>query len=92
MLANSSKFHSKIPIFRCRSAFKLIEINDRAKLLTPGKTVIDCGAAPGSWTQIAVEKTNSDGKQKGKPQGFVIGLDLLNIHPVEVGSEMVEFL
>lgn len=71
-------------LFRCRSAFKLIEINERSKILQPGQTVIDCGAAPGSWTQIAVSETNADGKQTKKPTGFVIGLDLLTIHPIEV--------
>lgn len=72
--------------FRCRSAFKLIEINERAKILQPGQTVVDCGAAPGSWTEIAVNETNANGKQKNKPKGFVIGLDLLTIHPIEVGA------
>lgn len=71
-------------IFRCRSAFKLIEINDRTKLLQPGHTVIDCGAAPGSWTEVAVNATNANGQMKNKPQGFVIGIDRLLIHPIEV--------
>lgn len=70
---------------RCRSAFKLIEINDRSKILQPGQTVIDCGAAPGSWTEVAVNATNANAKIKNKPQGFVIGVDLLMIHPIEVG-------
>lgn len=71
-------------IFRCRSAFKLIEINDRTKLLQPGQTVIDCGAAPGSWTEVAVNATNANGEMKKKPKGFVIGIDRLLIHPIEV--------
>lgn len=54
------------------------------KILQPGQTVIDCGAAPGSWTEIAVTETNANGKQNKKPIGFVIGLDLLSIHPIEV--------
>lgn len=77
--------------FRCRSSFKLIEIDERVKLLHPGQTVIDCGASPGSWTQIAVEKTNSNGKDKTKPIGTVIGIDLLPIHPIEVGSARNRF-
>uniref|UniRef100_A0A673FUD7 rRNA methyltransferase 2, mitochondrial n=1 Tax=Sinocyclocheilus rhinocerous TaxID=307959 RepID=A0A673FUD7_9TELE len=36
---------------RCRSAFKLIEIDDKYGLLKPGLSVIDCGAAPGAWTK-----------------------------------------
>ena len=45
--------------YRCRSAFKLLEIDDRFKILQPGQTVIDCGAAPGSWSQVAVQRTNA---------------------------------
>lgn len=71
-------------IFRCRSAFKLIEINERTKLLQPGQTVIDCGAAPGSWTEVAVSATNANGQMKNKPQGCVISIDRLLIHPIEV--------
>lgn len=78
---------------RCRSAFKLIEINERSKILQPGHTVIDCGASPGSWTEIAVQETNANGKQKNKPKGFVIGLDLLSIHPIEVGrASLIDFV
>lgn len=76
-------------IFRCRSAFKLIEINDRTKILRPGQTVIDCGASPGSWTEVAVSETNANGKMKNKPQGFVIGVDLLMIHPIEVKFRII---
>ena len=49
---------SKIENYRCRSAFKLIEIDDKFRLLKPRSVVIDCGAAPGSWCQVAVEKVN----------------------------------
>lgn len=73
-------------ISRCRSAFKLIEINEKTKILQPGYTVIDCGAAPGSWTQVAVSETNANAAIKNKPQGFVVGIDLLSIHPIEVSS------
>lgn len=84
-----NEFHFRILFFflhfyRCRSAFKLLEIDERVKLLHPGETVIDCGAAPGSWTEIAVEKTNANSKIKNKPVGTVIGIDLLAIHPIEV--------
>ena len=50
--------------YRCRSAFKLIEINEKCHILKPGDIVIDCGAAPGSWTQVAVERVNSLGESK----------------------------
>lgn len=73
-------------IIRCRSAFKLLEIDDKTHILAAGHTVIDCGGAPGSWTQVAVTRSNADGKIKNKPKGFVIGIDLLNIYPIEVNS------
>lgn len=42
--------------YRCRSAYKLLEINDKLQLIRPGSVVIDCGAAPGSWSQVAAER------------------------------------
>jgi 23S rRNA (uridine2552-2'-O)-methyltransferase len=47
-------------VYRARSAFKLIEIDDKYKILNFGDTVVDIGAAPGSWSQVAVKRTNSD--------------------------------
>ena len=52
--------------------------------MKPGHTVIDCGASPGSWTQIAVKQSNADGGLPGKPKGMVVGVDLLQIYPIEV--------
>lgn len=72
-----------ITFFRCRSAFKLIEIDDRFNILTPGQTVVDCGASPGSWTQVAVRKVNADKQDKGRPIGTVIAIDKLQIYPIE---------
>lgn len=69
--------------FRCRSAFKLLEIDQKARILRPGFKVLDCGGAPGSWTQVAVIKTNSSGAKEDKPKGIVIGIDLLPIYPIE---------
>lgn len=51
-------------LYRCRSAFKLLELDSKNKLFKPGQCVIDCGASPGSWTQVAVAKTNANGKSK----------------------------
>lgn len=79
-------------IFRCRSAFKLIEIIDRTKLFQPGQTIIDCGAAPGSWTEVAVNATNANGQMKNKPQGFVVAIDRLLIHPIEVRKTIHMFI
>lgn len=69
--------------YRCRSCFKLLEINDKHRFLTPGKVVVDVGAAPGSWSQICVNAVNSNGADKTKPEGIVIGIDRLQIYPVE---------
>jgi 23S rRNA (uridine2552-2'-O)-methyltransferase len=63
--------------FRSRSAFKLIEIDDRFHLLTPGKRVLDLGAAPGGWSQIAAARTKST-----VDRPLVVALDLLPIDPI----------
>ena len=52
---------AKMSNYRCRSAYKLLEIDDKHKLFKPGDIVIDCGAAPGSWSQVAVERVNATG-------------------------------
>ncbi|KAG7504381.1 rRNA methyltransferase 2, mitochondrial [Solea senegalensis] len=65
--------------FRCRSAFKLLEIDDKFRLLQPGHSVVDCGAAPGAWSQVAVHRVNSTGTDPELPRGTVVGIDLLNI-------------
>ncbi|KAF3699969.1 rRNA methyltransferase 2, mitochondrial [Channa argus] len=69
--------------FRCRSAFKLLEIDDKFKLLQPGFSVVDCGAAPGAWSQVAVQRVNSAGTDPELPHGTVVGIDLLNIPPLD---------
>jgi 23S rRNA (uridine2552-2'-O)-methyltransferase len=60
--------------YRSRAAFKLLEIDSKEKLFRPGMTVIDLGAAPGGWSQVAAEKV--------KPGGRVIAIDLLEIAPI----------
>ncbi|NWX31341.1 MRM2 methyltransferase, partial [Notiomystis cincta] len=74
---------SKQQRYRCRSAFKLLEIDDKFCVLRPGLSVLDCGAAPGAWTQVAVERVNALGTDPAVPTGFVLGVDLLRISPVE---------
>lgn len=74
----------KLQLSRCRSAFKLLEMNQKHEIIKPGYTVIDCGAAPGSWSQIAAVETNSNADIASKPIGFVIGIDLLQIYPIKV--------
>ncbi len=56
--------------YRSRAAFKIIEIDEKFKLFKKGKIVVDLGAAPGGWSQIAVDKVG---------EGNVIGIDLLEI-------------
>ncbi|XP_043091241.1 rRNA methyltransferase 2, mitochondrial [Puntigrus tetrazona] len=74
--------------YRCRSAFKLIEIDDKFRLLKPGLSVIDCGAAPGAWSQVAVQRVNSTGESVGLPKGSVIGIDVLHICPLD-GAQLL---
>lgn len=63
--------------YRARSAFKLIELDDKFHFLAPGKRVVDLGAAPGGWTQIAVKRV------KSLPENpLVVGLDLLEMAPI----------
>ncbi|KAE8283383.1 rRNA methyltransferase 2, mitochondrial [Larimichthys crocea] len=69
--------------FRCRSAFKLLEMDDKFRLLQPGHSVVDCGAAPGAWSQVAVQRVNSAGTDPELPRGTVVGIDLLNIPPLD---------
>jgi 23S rRNA (uridine2552-2'-O)-methyltransferase len=70
--------------FRSRAAFKLIELDDRFRLLRPGARVVDLGAAPGGWTQVAVERVRA-----GKPGGGrVLAVDLLEMTPVEGAEEL----
>ncbi|XP_007903945.1 rRNA methyltransferase 2, mitochondrial isoform X2 [Callorhinchus milii] len=68
--------------YRCRSAFKLLEINEKHKFLRPGVKVVDCGAAPGAWSQVAVHQVNATGANPEAPVGFVVGVDLLHISPL----------
>ena len=60
--------------YRSRAAFKLIEIDDRFKLLKPGQRVVDLGAAPGGWSQVAAKVVGESGR--------VVGIDLLPIEPM----------
>ena len=60
--------------YRSRAAYKLIEVLERDKLVRPGMTVVDLGAAPGGWSQVAAERVG--------PRGRVIALDLLEMPPL----------
>jgi 23S rRNA (uridine2552-2'-O)-methyltransferase len=74
--------------FRGRAAFKLIEIDDKHHLLKPGTRVIDLGAAPGGWSQVAARRV---GSAQGK--GKVVAVDLLELAPIAgVGFIQRDFL
>jgi 23S rRNA (uridine2552-2'-O)-methyltransferase len=60
--------------YRSRAAFKLLELDSKEKFLRPGATVVDLGAAPGGWSQVAAGKV--------KPGGRVIAIDLLKMTPI----------
>lgn len=60
--------------YRSRAAFKLLQLDEKERFLRPGMTVVDLGAAPGGWSQVAAEKV--------KPGGQVIAIDLLPIAPI----------
>lgn len=57
--------------YRARAAYKLMEIDDKDQLIKPGMTIVDLGATPGSWSQVAVQRL--------KGQGRIIALDLLEM-------------
>ena len=64
---------SKVDGYRARSAYKLIEIDDKFEIFKGGITVIDIGAAPGSWSQYAEKVTKS---------GRLISIDLKKMEPI----------
>jgi len=60
--------------YRSRAAYKLLEIDQKQSLFKPGMTVLDLGAAPGGWSQVAVQKV--------KPGGQVFAIDVLEMAPI----------
>lgn len=70
--------------YRARAAFKLLEIIEAEKLLHPGNVVVDLGAAPGSWSQVAKERL----MQNGQLHGRIIALDMLPMEPID-GVEFI---
>ena len=67
--------------YRSRASYKLIEIDDKYRLLKPSNRVLDLGAAPGGWTQVAAQRVGSS--------GFMLATDILQMDTV-AGSEFVQ--
>lgn len=65
--------------YRSRAAYKLLELDEKAGLLRKGQRVVDLGAAPGGWVQVALQTGASE----------VVGIDLLPIEPI-VGAHLIE--
>ncbi|MDB5641457.1 MAG: rRNA methyltransferase [Hyphomicrobiales bacterium] len=71
--------------WRSRAAYKLIEMDERYHLLKPNQKIVDLGAAPGGWSQVAIKKVGGKGR--------VIGIDLLDIDPIPgVEFTVMDFL
>lgn len=70
--------------WRSRAAFKLIEIDDKMRILKPGARVVDLGAAPGGWSQVAAKRIRVE-----EGTGCVVAIDLLEIDPV-TGVDFVQ--
>ncbi len=70
---------AKLDGYRSRAAYKLIEINEKFNILAPGMNVVDLGAAPGGWSQVASKIVQSDNKNA---KNNIIAIDLLTIEPI----------
>jgi 23S rRNA (uridine2552-2'-O)-methyltransferase len=68
--------------FRSRAAYKLAEIDDKYHLLKPGARVVDLGAAPGGWSEVAAQRVGANGR--------VVALDILDMKPVS-GVDFLKF-
>ena len=71
---------SKVDGYRARSAYKLIEIDEKFKIFKGGLTVIDIGAAPGSWSQYA---------SKAVKNGKIISIDLKQMEPIDNTTQII---
>lgn len=67
--------------YRSRAAFKLLQLDEKFHLLKPGAKVVDLGAAPGGWTQVAVDRVGERGR--------VVGIDLLQMDAIP-GADLIQ--
>lgn len=73
-LSDSYVRRARLEGYRSRAAYKLAEIDDRDHLIRPGSLIIDLGAAPGGWSQLASERLKGNGR--------IIAVDLLDMPPL----------
>lgn len=67
--------------YRSRAAYKLLELQEKDRFIRPGQVIVDLGAAPGGWLQVAARMVGR--------KGLVVGLDLLEIDPL-AGVELIQ--
>ena len=73
--------------YRGRAAYKILELDDKFRLLVPGARVVDLGCAPGGWCQVAVKRINALGTRQGKKVGTILGVDLQEVESIP-GAEI----
>ncbi len=73
--------------YRGRAAFKIMELDDKYRFLVPGARVVDLGAAPGGWCQVAVKRVNALNERSGKSVGTILAVDLQEMDPI-AGCEL----
>ncbi|HJD56624.1 RlmE family RNA methyltransferase [Candidatus Tisiphia endosymbiont of Ptychoptera albimana] len=71
---------AKLDGYRSRSAYKLLEIHEKFNLLKPGMKLVDLGAAPGGWSQVAAKIIKSD--ESASNNSMIIAVDLLEVEPI----------
>ncbi|MEQ5835452.1 23S rRNA (uridine(2552)-2'-O)-methyltransferase RlmE [Marinobacter sp. NFXS9] len=65
---------SQVDGYRSRASYKLIELDDKDRFFKPGQVVVDLGAAPGGWSQVAMERIGHNGR--------VVASDILDMNPI----------
>ena len=76
-------------MYRVRAAYKILELDDKFRFLVPGARVVDLGAAPGGWCQVAVKRVNALNERSGKAVGTILGIDLQEMEPI-AGCELLK--